>query len=156
MMEQVVLHSWSGDLASNSHPWMNMMSDYERAGEIEDYVGILNVGEQRSLVLSMPDQTSYILLNPREFLLVRWIGADSEEEVLNTLKEFDLKQSWIDTNLQIHFESGELVLFDSVYAGSEVTDSLNINTDPGDYSISVLSYRPTDQIDLLLILIAKN
>lgn len=156
LMERAALPSWSGDLASETHPWMDRVSDYDRAGEIEDYVGILNVDHHKALVLSMPDQTSYVSVNPRAFLLIRWIGADSEEMVLNTLRELDLDQPWIDTNAQIHFESGELALFDSVYAGSEITDSLNIRTDPGDYNISILSYRPTAQIDLLLILMRKT
>lgn len=155
LMERHTLTDWKGDSGHENAHHQNFVSDYDRAGEIEDYVGLLDVGEYTALVLSMPDHTSYVSINSGMFLLVRWIGADSEEQILNTLRKLNLDQPWIDTNVRIRFRSSELVLFDSVYAGNEVTDSLIMNISPGNYRVSILSYQPNIQTDLLLILIAK-
>ena len=152
LMQQDALNDWKGDLGYKEPPDSEFISDYDRACAVKEYVEILQVGDSVALVLGdLPSHTTYVQINPKIFLLIRWIGAENEDHVLGALRDFDLEQSWIDTGIVISFGSGDLILFDSVYAGNEMTEFLKIKTEPGDFRVSTLSYHPDETLDLFII-----
>ncbi len=156
LMDQSTLANWYGDRAQEI--WSSdSISDYDRAGAVEDYVETLTVREGiTALVLGdLPSHTTHVPVDAETCLLVRWVWAENEEQVRTTLQKFNIKLPWNDTGIKISFDSGSLVLFDSVYAGNEIVDSLNFNIEAGNYTVATYSHQPIDQVNLFLILITK-
>jgi Immunity protein 21 len=156
LMEECLLPFWLGD--DSSKKFMNLPSDYERACEVIDYLQIISIGDKSGLILGdLPSDTSYFPSDSKnEFLLVRWIGADSGEQIENVLNAFSVEQEWEDSGVTISFESRNLVLFDSVFSGQNLFDSLVIEIEVGAYNISTLSYKPNDSIEIFLIFFKKS
>lgn len=156
LVDRKDLRKWKGDSASSiSDP---AATDYDRAGEIADFIGYVKAESSKLLVLGdLPSHTTVFRIDFRTLLFVRWIWASSEEQVRNSLLELDLtKVVWNDSSDKISFASGDLTLFDSVYAGDEDFDSLRIRVEPGDYDVATFAYNPLPEISLFLILVKKE
>lgn len=149
LMGRTSVDSWSGDQIPDHFG----ASDYDRAAEIPGYAGILDVVGRNALVLPMPDQTTCLDVSHGSYLLVRWIGANDEAGVLDALSRLDLDQEWGDPQLRLVVEANEVTLFDSVFAGNEIDECLNFRVEPGSYQVFIREYRPSPDIDLLLILL---
>lgn len=153
LMDQSASANWGGDRKKDtSFSQVGLKTDYDRVCEVVDYVERIAVDGNQALVLGdLPSDTTWIRTNSKELVLVRWIWAEHEDHVLNTLTDFQDDQPWVDTGIVIFFASGELILFDSVYAGNEMTDFLKIRTESGNFRVSTLSYQPTEQLNLFMI-----
>ncbi len=157
LMEHTALNAWRGDSDPESSSDEIETSDYERACSIEDYVGVIKVADSTALVLGdLPSQTAHVQINTRTFLLVRWIWANDEEQVREILSGLSLEQDWSDTEANLTFPKGNLVLFDSVYDGESLSECLKIQVEPGNYHVSTRSYQPNKEINLFLILITDK
>lgn len=157
LMDRLTVHVWKGDSNHSNAANSGFVSDYERACQIQDFIGTLFVGADQALILGdLPSNTTHVPIDSLSFLLIRWIWADSEDQITNALREFKVEQSWRDTGIHVLFRSGQLVLFDSVYGGNEMKDYLNIEVDAGNYHVSTLSYQPNDLINLFIVKIAKD
>ena len=156
LMPQPLLQYWNGIYVLNTYR-PNFATDYDRACNIEEYVGVINIADEKGLVLGdLPSHTSYVSVDPETVILVRWVWADDEEQVERILREMSLDQHWIDTNIRILFDSGNLVLFDSAQRGNTIDDFLNIDVNSGNYKISTFSYQPNKELNLFLILMTRT
>ena len=162
LIEEASLLRWHGNLEPESSSAFDLQTDYERACEVEDYVGAVSVDDKKALILALPNDTSAISINPTTFMVIRWIWGENEDQVIDSLREFVLEQNWLDTETRIFFNSSVLFLFDSALAGKEVVGSLaavkpriehlQIETTPGSYSFSTFLYKPNEEVNLFLIL----
>ncbi len=156
LMPQSLLQYWNGIYALEP-PHQNLATDYDRACGVEEYVGIVNVADGEGLVLGdLPSPTSCIPIDSKTFIITRLVWIDEKRQVENILREVSLEQHWIDTNIRISFNSGNLVLFDSASLGHKLNDFLNIEVNSGDYKISTFSYEPDEELNLFLILITRT
>lgn len=156
LMPTSLIEFWQGDYEREIFPSPNVITDYDRACEVVDYVEKISVGNGSALVFGdLPSDTSCILIDSENIIFVRWIWADDEKQVKSILQEFSIEQNWNDTGITIIFESGDLVLFDSVTSGENRRDSINVNISSGEYNVLTYSYQPNDQVNLFLILIKK-
>lgn len=145
LMERRDLSFWRGDDDYED------VSDYEMAGEITDYVGTVKFANRVALVFPMPNETSVVVLDKQTLLLIRWIFADTEDQVKNELLAMDLEQPWVETGVAYQIEGGNLVLFDSVFRGADVREFIETNVEPGTYTVSTLSHQPNETLNLFLI-----
>jgi hypothetical protein len=131
------------------------VSDYDRACAIDDYTGTIDVGRNKALVLGdMPSDTSVITPDPQTVLLIRWIWAENSDQVTDTINNFEIRgQEWTATGEEIEIKNSTLLLFDSSYRGTELEEKTEIPVDPGTFTISTLSYEPTPDLNLFLILL---
>lgn len=151
LMERNALSDWHGSEDERDYAKNNHLTDYDRAGEISDYLGVIEVSDSKALVLPMPNETTSVPIDPEHVLIARWIWAESEGDVRETLQKLELEQPWVDSGVMLNFDSGDLILFDSVYSGRDVFDSINISVKPGTYSVSTLSYQPNNATNLFMI-----
>lgn len=134
-------------------------TDYGRACEMDDYVGLVDVGPGQGLVLGdEPAPTTWWPLpHTGGGILIRWLGAESEEEVITALEQL-AEPGWQLTGIMIDVPSGKLVLFDSAYRGNETDrlmrdehrQALTIDIGVGAYGVETVEYEPDPDTVLLL------
>ncbi|TDD87016.1 hypothetical protein E1293_08695 [Actinomadura darangshiensis] len=107
--------------------------DYGRACAVEGYIGLVDIGAGQGLVLGdEPALTTYL---PDQRLFLRWVAANSEEELVLAAKEAVRAFTW-DEELAWDVD-GPIVLFDSPWAGAtpEPGNHLIIDLAPGRYRV---------------------
>ncbi|MFD7679912.1 immunity 21 family protein [Streptomyces sp. NPDC060187] len=131
---EAVLPFWSGADGDE------MSSDYDRACDVEGFIGLVPVGDSRALVLGdEPASTSYL---PEHGLFVRWSAAESEDELLAVVPAALATAVW-DPEVQWNVP-GPVVLFDAAWPGtaSERTDHLKVALAPGRYGVRAAHVEP--------------
>ncbi|WP_367324773.1 immunity 21 family protein [Streptomyces sp. HUAS ZL42] len=140
---ETVLPFWAGADGDET------ASDYDRACEVEGYVGLLPVGDSAALVLGdEPASTAFL---PEHRTFVRWCAANSEDELLAGVPAAIATASWED---EVQWQvPGAVVLFDSAWPGGETgrTDSLRVVLDPGRYAVRAANVRPGPETWLGLV-----
>ncbi|MEU8788416.1 immunity 21 family protein [Streptomyces sp. NPDC048643] len=131
---EAVLPFWSGADGDE------MSSDYDRACDVEGFIGLVPVGDSRALVLGdEPASTSYL---PEHGVFVRWSAAESEDELLAVVPAAIATAVW-DPEVQWNVP-GPVVLFDAAWPGSasERTDHLKVALAPGRYGVRAAQVEP--------------
>ena len=112
-------------------------SDYDRACAIPGTVGVLGVGEGECVVFgNEQSQATWVVDEKLQYLLVRWLYADSDEQVFAVLQGLT-SEDFEPSEMRFRNTDSELILFDSAAPGIRVspTKSLVLNLPPGEYSI---------------------
>lgn len=138
VIEENYLPIWRG--ASDSLD--GGLADYERVGEITDWLGFINVGAGTVLVLSGDDTATTWLesFTGSQSMLLRWIYANTEDEIINTAQSLFEKVK-AETNSVSWAIKCDLVLLAACEAGEdEMYPRLRIKIPSGNYKISTIEY----------------
>jgi len=131
---ETVLPFWAGADGDD------MSCDYDRACDVEGFIGLLPVGDTRALVLGDdPASTTYL---PEHGVFVRWCAADSEDELLAVVPAALAQAAW---EPEVEWTvPGPVVLFDAAWPGtaSENTDHLRVVLEPGRYGVRAARVEP--------------
>ncbi|MFI1767964.1 immunity 21 family protein [Streptomyces sp. NPDC020800] len=131
---ETVLPFWAGADSEE------LDTDYDRACEVDGYVGLLPVGDSAALVLGdEPASTSYL---PAHGTFVRWSAADSEDDLLAQVPAALDAAVW---EPEIRWDvPGPVVLFDSARPGAaaEHEEHLRVPLAPGPYAVRAAYTRP--------------
>jgi hypothetical protein len=140
---ETVLPFWAGADGDET------ASDYDRACDVEGYVGLLPVGDSAALVFGdEPASTSYL---PDHATFVRWCAADSEDEVLAGVPAALDTAAW---EREVHWKvPGAVVLFDAAWPGNDSTrtDHLRVALPPGEYTVRAAHVQPGPETWLGLV-----
>jgi hypothetical protein len=142
VVPEAVLSAWRG---ADGDDW----DDYDRACEVEGHVGLLTVGESHALVLGFdPASTAFL---PDRGAFVRWIAAESEAELLDSVETALASVVWEET--VVWDVPGPVVLFDSAYLGDEAEegDHLRIGTAAGRYLVRAAQVTPRPRTTFCLV-----
>jgi hypothetical protein len=126
-------------------------TDYDRACDIKDYAGVLQVGPVRTLVLGDMPQTAAWWPLPVGGILVRWMWANSESEVVESLTAIP-EESWDEGRVTIDVGSQGLVVFDSACPGAESSDEerLTLDLPAGEWSVQTAEFGLNSKTALIL------
>ncbi|MFF7975056.1 Imm21 family immunity protein [Streptomyces sp. NPDC007905] len=131
---ETVLPFWAGADSEE------LATDYDRACEVDGYVGLLPVGDSAALVLGdEPASTSYL---PDHGTFVRWSAANSENELLTQIPAALDAAVWGD---EIRWNvPGPVVLFDSAWPGgaAQGEEHLRVPLEPGPYAVRAAYAQP--------------
>jgi len=148
LMEKSLSNLWGGHSLTGR---VLRITDYDRACQIEDYLGLLDVGDSKALVLNdEPLSTAYWKINSENVIFVRWVYAKEESDISDFLTQAPPIDSWIDTGIKIVFSTEDLVLFDSAYRTNEVEDVLFFQLSKGEYTAKNLLFKPNNEVSLIL------
>lgn len=147
LLERRLLPYWRG----YSPSFNTGATDYERACSVSDYLGTIDVGLGKGIVLGeQPYATTWWRCNDvPSGMLVRWVSAESEEAVIEALRVLS-NVAWERTGVELKLATGNLALFDSAFPGNEIDVSLSIEIPAGIYFAETLHYSPNDEISLIL------
>jgi hypothetical protein len=125
--------------------------DYDRACDVDDYVGVVRVGHGEGLVLGdVPAATAWL---PRPFggFFARWEYAESEVQMNAVLEHIPEWLAWVDKGPFV-IVSSPLQLFNSAEPGLEVVMSrIPVDLAEGTYNVRWARYAPNDSTALSLI-----
>ena len=148
LLEESLLKHWRGfDLANDP----NYITDYDRACEIDEYVGTIPVDSEYGLVFGeVPHSTAWLNLSGKnDGIIVRWEFGENESEVIEALSNLP-DVEWEDTGVEIEFSDDKLILFDSAFDGTQIDESLEIKMPEGKYKVQTFHYAPNKQTSLIL------
>ncbi|WP_330302993.1 MULTISPECIES: immunity 21 family protein [unclassified Streptomyces] len=140
---EVVLPFWAGADGDD------MSSDYDRACDVDGFIGLVPVGDTRALVLGdEPASTSYL---PEHGTFVRWCAAESEEELLAGVPAALEAAVW-EPEVQWSVP-GPVILFDAAWPGTATgrTDHLRVPLEPGRYAVRAAYAEPGPETWLGLV-----
>jgi len=147
LLSQPLLDCWHGGFGREGE------TDYDRACQIYDYIGIIPVDGGYGLVLGdEPNQTAWL---PAESsgagTLVRWVFASSESDSIQQARALPDDAFQI-TGLEFVTEHPTHVLFDSALPGSRYQEGgfLKIVLAPGRYAVSTAVYAPDAETSMIL------
>ena len=84
-------------------------------------------------------------------MFVKWIGADSEEQVLSSIDHI-LRQSFTQLSIRFSVKQSRLIAFDSTCQLRELEENhLEFDLPVGLYSVSFLNYAPDDSLSLNVV-----
>jgi len=147
LIEKNLLPAWCGYRFKEE----GVLTDYERACKVLDYVGKVRIDDGYGLVLGEePFATTWYQPNsPGIGLIVRWVCAENETAVINAL--YNLPDvPWEQTGVSLDLTTGDLILFDSSLPGTDIDDWLNLTVPRGSYSVETLHFQPDKQTSLIL------
>jgi hypothetical protein len=135
-------------------------TDYDRACDVQGWIGLLDVGSGQGVVLggeplSTAWQASAGVGESGEDpcgIFIRWEYANSEAEVLEALKHVPAT-IWRDDGLLLSVTYEPLYLLDSAYNPAWRLDEgyyMTIQLPPGRYSIATAEYKPDSHMSLVL------
>lgn len=137
-------------------------TDYDRACDVEGYLGQLEIGGGSGLVLGdQPAMTAWWPVTKNHSTapdivgyLVRWIAADSEEEMRAAAIAADQDKTvqWQNTGLSIRVSNQPIYLLDSAAPSSwlEDDDFLTIDLEPGVYEVATADHVPNPRTSMVL------
>lgn len=148
LMEKKYLTNWEGSDASsngrvveaNSRWGLDVATDYDLACDVEDYLGLIDVGKGKALVLNGDElaTTWFSLSENQEGILIRWNYGNSESEVIDFAKSV-LDEVKKDENIEFVIEDSKLILFVAAESGNDkIYPRLNFNLSNGTYKISTI------------------
>ncbi|MEU2774758.1 immunity 21 family protein [Streptomyces sp. NPDC007162] len=144
---ETVLPFWAGADSED------LATDYDRACEVDGFVGLLPVGDSAALVLGdEPASTSFL---PDHGTFVRWSAANSEDELLAQVPAALDTAVW---EKELHWRvPGPVVLFDSAWPGGEAEggEHLRVPLEPGTYVVRAAYTRPGPETWLGLVQLRK-
>jgi hypothetical protein len=115
-------------------------TDYDRACDVHDWVGLIEVGQGKGLVLGDEPLTTTWFPLADGGLLVRWVCADSEEELIAAARKIP-DSAYVDSGLCLQVRNSPLVLLQASESWDDQFYSrLEIQLMAGDYSISTSEY----------------
>jgi hypothetical protein len=160
-----IAHHWWG--VSNSWPdtgyllknWeaIRWHTDYGRACGVDDYLGVLEVGPGRCLVLGDEPMQTTVLPFEGGWLIIRWVHAECEEDVVRAIQSIP-ENIWKATPHRIHGGNDGLLVFDSAFPGYDLPSTSVEGTVPwlklpipsGTYEIDIADYEPNQHTRLIL------
>ncbi|MEV6525470.1 Imm21 family immunity protein [Longispora sp. NPDC051575] len=127
----LVPESACADWPGAPDPYPDGTGDHDRAGEVDEYVDVIDFHDAQVLVLGEEQfRTTYL---PAHRTLVRLGAADSDVDLPALVGELLPDAVW--TSVVGWAITEPVVLFDSAYGGAELAgeEHLRIDLEPGDY-----------------------
>ncbi|NMI55882.1 MULTISPECIES: Imm21 family immunity protein [unclassified Streptomyces] len=123
--------------------------DYDRACDVDGHVGLIAVGQSHALVLGFDPASTAFLSSAGAF--VRWIAADSEEELLDSVDAALASAVWEET---VTWDvPGPVVLLDSACPGGEAHEGerLRVEIAAGRYRVQAAQVTPRSRTTFCLV-----
>ncbi len=144
-------------------------TDFDRACDVEAYVGVIQVGSGEGVVLGDEANITswYPLENTQSGVLVRWVYAENLDSVVKHIQSIVPSELEWESEGIVNFTSTSLILFDSALPGCGIEetakvvlpgyekdrDFIKIDLKAGSYNIKSCYYEPDKKTSLLLIIL---
>ena len=147
------LSAWEGiDVPSNgrkieaSFRWNpgGPATDYDRACDISDYLGVIDVGNGKGIVLSDEPLMTTWIPSLDGGLLVRWGFAESEKDVISAALNIP-HDAYEDSGFSLAVGNSSLVLFAACESGhDQLYPRIEFKIEPGNYRILTSKYESNE------------
>jgi immunity protein 21 of polymorphic toxin system len=112
-------------------------SDYERACAAIEYLQPIPCGTEKVLVLGdEPLQSTFLTEQDGQQVIARWVYAQSHQLAEAALAKDGAEAFEISPRVKFRVNGGIVVLFDAALPGSEATQAVRSNIEPGRYEVT--------------------
>lgn len=125
-------------------------SDYEEACSIDDYCGIMKWRGRDVLVLNDEPHQTAVWRDDRTILLVRWMAAPDEENVVARLQTAQYSMVPPIQSVNMRIESPSCLLFDAAVDRRYDGDALVLDILPGHYTVTTCVDNPCQDLGLII------
>lgn len=124
-------------------------TDYDRACDVDDYIGLIDVGSGKGIVLGdEPLMTTWLPLADGG-LLARWVCADSEEEFLTAVRRIP-DDTYEDSGFSLAVEDSPLVLLAACESSQDnIYPRIECQLPAGSYRILTTHYEADERTSLI-------
>jgi hypothetical protein len=137
--------------------------DYDRACQVDDYVGMVEVGPGLGLVLGDQPLITTFFPSGNGGTLVRWGYAEGEDEVWQAVARAE-EANWSQTEYRLQVSQGTLLIIDSTHEGSERPpheggcnpDWMEFTLPSGQYRVEFADFRPNERTWLILVRLSRT
>lgn len=134
----------------DDQPEASQMTDYERAGMINGYIGVLAVGDGQGVVLSGDWlATAWLSVSETEGMLIRWVYGTDQAGLLERLTPIS-SDGWTRNVDSFQIGRHSLALFDAAWPGSEAPERITITLLEGEYTVDTAIVLPEQHTKLVL------
>lgn len=131
-------------------------TDYDRACDVEDYLGLLAVGEGTALVLGDEPVMTAWLPKANGGILIRWRYANSEADILAALNSVG-PEAFTDSGLELEIDDTRVILMSACDRNQDfIYGFVEITIEPAKYRIFTSEYVNESTAILLHWLIAAQ
>lgn len=147
LLEEDLAPYWRGYLSVSE----SSVTDYERACEVSDYIGAIDVASRSGVVFGeQPYSTTWWQCPGLDFgLIVRWVCAENEAAVHQAMTKLS-NRNWERTEVGFEVRTGRLLLFDSAAPGDNIETFILIQLPKGRYAAETMHYEPDTDTALVL------
>lgn len=126
-------------------------SDFDRACAVEDYIGLVDFGPGKAVVLGDDPFSTAFMPAPTVGggYLLRWLWGDDEEAAVAALHQIR-PEEWTSEKLLFDAGDGKLTLFDAIHPGDAAPQRVEIELGPGTYAVATANVQPDDQLCLMV------
>jgi len=132
-------------------------TDYGRACSVDDYLGMLEVGPGRCLVLGDEPMATTFFPTADGGIFVRWIHAENEQDVVRAVRSVP-ESLWARFPDTFEVGIGGLLLLDSACQGDELRPPsaagifswMKLSVPKGTYQVYTADYQPDEWTHLIL------
>lgn len=125
-------------------------SDYERACQVMDYLGIVPCASSQVLVLGDEPLQSAFVRDAAGVAIIRWVACASASVAEAALATIPATLPQIEDPKSIMIEAARLVLFDSACSLADVPQFLEAEIAPGLYEVSTQRYASPGVFEFLI------
>jgi hypothetical protein len=124
-------------------------TDYDRACDVLDYLGVLTVGSGHALVLADEPLRTCFVPSGSGGTFVRWCYGESADDVEARLAALPIVGYEPDAT-RFPIDGTPVLVFDSALSGRQVEECLTIALPPDAYDLSTLAWEPDRHTSLIL------
>jgi hypothetical protein len=127
-------------------------TDYNRACDERDYLGVIPSGELSVLVLGDEPLQSRFAIFENELAIVRWVSCESNERATRALASLPDQLPVLGNPCPLSVDDSRLYLFDAALDMPKVgaSGSCAVDVRPGRYSVTIESYKRDRAFDFLI------
>jgi hypothetical protein len=139
--------NWRGTNASSMG---DARTDYVRACDVLDYLGVIPCGLAEVLVLGDAPLQSAFAVTDGDVVIVRWVSCMSNERAAEVIASLPSQLPVIGESVQFSVHEPCLFLFNAALDKPSVTESHHIAIESGRYTVTTESHKIDQEFEFLV------
>lgn len=139
--------NWRG---TNGSSIGDARTDYARACDVFDYLGVIPCGSLEVLVLGDEPLQSAFTVTGDEVAIVRWVSCMSNERAAEVIDSLPSQLLVIGEAVQFSVHEPHLFLFDAALDKPSVVESHCVAVEPGRYTVTTESHKRDQEFEFLV------
>jgi hypothetical protein len=125
-------------------------TDYDRACDQTDYVGIISCGSSKVLVLGDEPMRSAFFVKEKGLIIVRWVSCISAEHAANAITQLPAVLPAIEASTKIVLDDSDLIMFDAALESVDPFACQRVELEPGVFTVTAEKYKSEGIFEFLI------
>lgn len=127
-------------------------TDYDRACEIKDYIGIIPVDNYQAIVFGDMPLSTTIIKNRKNIHVIRAFFMDPDPDINIIFRKYLYSDSINQVeSINVNLPYNSILIFDSAIPGSEISEEyIEVSIDSGKYTVKTNEFNPDKRTSLLI------